>query len=87
MRATPDSVRKRAVPMDKRMKRSLHGGVRRDGARRASSAIDGEIRPVLMTRPPLVGSGSRWEMGVESLAARWQAALGGFHHIGTPLNR
>jgi hypothetical protein len=29
----------------------------------------------------------RWTLSVEALAAHCQAALGGFHHTGTPPNR
>jgi hypothetical protein len=67
------------------MSASFSGGFRREGVRQERHPAADAERPAETPRAP--GGRHRWSARVEALAARWQAALGGFHDTGAPPNR
>ena len=65
---------------------SIEGGQSREGG--GASARNGAGAEQRLTEPSPTGVVERcWNAGVETLAARWQAALGGFHHTGAASRR
>jgi hypothetical protein len=65
---------------------SIEGGHGWDGA--GQPATNGAGPTARLTEPTSARVAERpWSAGVEALAARWQAALGGFHHTGAPPSR
>jgi hypothetical protein len=65
---------------------SIEGGRNRDGTRQPAGNGAGAEQRLTELSPAGVAE-LRWNAGVEALAARWQAALGGFHHTGAPPSR
>jgi hypothetical protein len=65
---------------------SIEGGLNRDGTGQPARNGAGADQRLTELSPARVVE-RRWNAGVEALAARWQAALGGFHHTGAPPSR
>jgi hypothetical protein len=65
---------------------SIERGLNRGGTGQAAEDGAGAERRLTELSPAGVVE-RRWSVGVEALAARWQAAFGGFHHTGPPPSR
>jgi hypothetical protein len=66
---------------------SIEGGRAPDGARRGLSLSSDGGTASGWAGPPEEPDQHGWRAGVEAVAARWQAALGGFHRTGAPPSR